>query len=600
MDRKSILGVVVAIIVLAAWSVHNQREMAKYRVAKQAYDAEVAARQAAAAPVGVDPSTVPAPAGVAPDTLPSTGTAAAEPPVAEQKETLSSPSVDYVFTNQGGGIARAILLKHVAQQGTQQAGEDGTKVTLNEYGAVPIGAVSEQPGEAAPAAFAASFNKEAGEATFERTDARQLQVVKKFTLPKSTELTQEYLVGLDLAFTNRSAQPIVLPAYYVHAGGAGPIHRLDQPIYTGFSWYHDGKFTLKGVTTFSSGWMFNRTEQPIFTQSLNGVRWAGVTNQYFSTLVTPAEGATGSAIWARKFSSGAPGQVGSVSRGNSPAQGQLLAVEGALGMAGCTLAPGQTVSQRFSIYAGPREYRRLDALGQEQDAIMDFGMFKVISKALLVSMNWLHAHLGSYAAAIIVLTLLIRSAMWPLQNKATTSMKKMAALQPRMTELREKYPDDPQRMNQELMKLYKQYQINPLSGCLPMVVQIPIFFGLFNMLGKAVELRNSQFLWVHDLSQPDTVAMIGGIPLNILPMVMAGTMFLQMSLSPKSGDAVQQRIFMFMPLIFVFFCYNYASALALYWSVQNLFSIVQLYVTRDNTPILQKMAALAPIKRKNR
>jgi YidC/Oxa1 family membrane protein insertase len=130
-------------------------------------------------------------------------------------------------------------------------------------------------------------------------------------------------------------------------------------------------------------------------------------------------------------------------------------------------------------------------------------------------------------------------------------------------------------------------------------VQIPIFFGFYNMLGKAVELRNSKFLWVHDLSQPDTIWHLpfGGYPLNVLPLLMAGTMLWQMSLSPKSGDPMQQKIFMFMPLIFIAFCYNFASALALYWTVQNLFSVVQLYATRNQAaPTLQK--ANAPAKKK--
>jgi YidC/Oxa1 family membrane protein insertase len=149
------------------------------------------------------------------------------------------------------------------------------------------------------------------------------------------------------------------------------------------------------------------------------------------------------------------------------------------------------------------------------------------------------------------------------------------------------------------MKLYKDYGVNPFGGCLPMLVQIPIFFGFYNMLGKAVELRNSEFLWVKDLSLPDTVAYLPyiGIPVNILPLLMAVTMFWQMAISPKSGDPMQQRVFMFMPLIFVFFCYNYASALALYWAAQNLFSIVQLYITRNKaTPSLQKVAV--PVKKK--
>jgi YidC/Oxa1 family membrane protein insertase len=235
-----------------------------------------------------------------------------------------------------------------------------------------------------------------------------------------------------------------------------------------------------------------------------------------------------------------------------------------------------------------------------QTRIMDFGMFELVSRYLLKAMNWLHSiFFNSYAWAIIILTLIIKSALWPLQNKSTQSMKRMQLLQPKMTELREKYKDDPARMNTEVMKLYKDYGVNPLSGCLPMLIQIPIFFGFFNMLGKAVELRGSTFLWVKDLSMPDELFHIPGLgwPVNLLPIIMAVTMLWQMSLSPKSGDPMQQRIFMFMPIIFIAFCYNYASALALYWTVQNLFSVVQLYLTRNQAPpTLQKVAA--PAKKK--
>jgi YidC/Oxa1 family membrane protein insertase len=232
---------------------------------------------------------------------------------------------------------------------------------------------------------------------------------------------------------------------------------------------------------------------------------------------------------------------------------------------------------------------------------MDYGSFKLISVVLLDSMNKLHNWLGSYAVAIIVLTIFIRGLMWPLQNKATQSMKNIAALQPKMNELKEKYADDPTRQQQEVMKLYKQYNINPMMGCLPMFIQIPIFFGFYNMLGKAVELRNAHFLgWVKDLSQPDTIGYLPGFgyPINILPLLMAGTMLWQMRLSPKSGDAVQQRVTMFMPIVFIMFCYNYASALALYWTVSNLFSVVQLYMTRNKmTPVLQKVPASGTKKR---
>jgi YidC/Oxa1 family membrane protein insertase len=196
--------------------------------------------------------------------------------------------------------------------------------------------------------------------------------------------------------------------------------------------------------------------------------------------------------------------------------------------------------------------------------------------------------LGSYWAAIVVLTIIIRSAMWPLQSRANATAKKMAALSPKLKELQEKYQDDPMRMQQETGKLWKQHGINPLGGCMPMLIQIPIFFGFYNMLNKAVELRNNGFLWVQDLSQPDTVLRFAGIPINPLPLVMAATMVLQMRLAPKSGDPMQQRILMFMPVIFIVMCYNYAAALALYWTIQNLFGILQLMVNRDKpTPAVE-------------
>jgi YidC/Oxa1 family membrane protein insertase len=217
-----------------------------------------------------------------------------------------------------------------------------------------------------------------------------------------------------------------------------------------------------------------------------------------------------------------------------------------------------------------------------------------VSEFLLWAMNSLHALIGNYAWSIIVLTILIKLALWPVQNKATNEMRKMALLSPKMTEMREKFKDDPQKMNQEVMKLYKEYGVNPFSGCLPLLVQIPIFFGFYSMLGTAIELRNSSFFWVADLSQPDTIGHLLGLPINVLPIVMAGTMVWQMIITPKTGDAMQQRIFYFMPIIFLVFCYNYASGLALYWTTQNLFSIVQLYLTRNKPlPTLEKKSIVA-------
>ncbi|MCL4152535.1 UNVERIFIED_CONTAM: hypothetical protein GTU68_003332 [Idotea baltica] len=145
-------------------------------------------------------------------------------------------------------------------------------------------------------------------------------------------------------------------------------------------------------------------------------------------------------------------------------------------------------------------------------------------------------------------------------------MKRMSKLTPKMKEIKEQYKDDPHKQNQEIMGLYRKYGVNPLGGCLPMFVQMPIFLGFYRMLSSAVELRHQPFLWI----DPGT-----SIPFNLLPLLMAGTMIIQMKVSPQSGDATQRMIFMFMPLVFLVICYNFASALALYWTTQNIFSIGQ-------------------------
>jgi YidC/Oxa1 family membrane protein insertase len=280
-----------------------------------------------------------------------------------------------------------------------------------------------------------------------------------------------------------------------------------------------------------------------------------------------------------------------------------LAMEGAMGMPAFQLQPGQTSTERFQIYTGPKLYGRLAKLGHDEAEIMNFGIWKLVSQALLNFMNLLHGWLGNYAVAIVVLTACVKAVLWPLQNKANKSMRHMSALAPKMQELKEKYKDDPTRMNQEVMKLYKEHGVNPVGGCLPMMIQIPIFFGLFSMLGQAAELRHASFLWVHDLSQPDTVAHIPGLgwPVNILPLLMGATNVWLMRMTPKTGDTTQQRVMMFMPIIFLVFCYNFAAALALYYTTQNLFTILQLWQNqRQPVPVLEKVAPARKRARKTR
>ncbi|MFV1994498.1 MAG: membrane protein insertase YidC, partial [Verrucomicrobiales bacterium] len=218
-----------------------------------------------------------------------------------------------------------------------------------------------------------------------------------------------------------------------------------------------------------------------------------------------------------------------------------------------------------------------------------------VSRTLVQALVFIESKVGNYGIAILLITFCIRLLIWPLHAKSTRTMKKMAALSPKMTAMREEFKDDPQRLNKEMMTLYKDYGVNPFGGCFPVFLQLPIFLGFYRMLQSAVELRHRSFLWVEDLSMPDTlftIPLMGGLPFNVLPLLMGVTMLIQMKVAPKSGDKTQQRIFMFMPLIFLFICYNFASALALYWTAQNIFSIGQTwYMSRRPEPELVKKTA---------
>lgn len=493
----------------------------------------------------------------------------ATPQLVARKKTIDTAKAEYLFESDFAGIETITLFIHL--------GEQAHSLQLNKFSPTPIGALQETSGEMLRD-FSMREEQSSNTVFFDRQDATGLAIRKKFSLPQNAGLPEEYLVGLDLTFENKSTTSLEVPSYFLSCGGATPVHSTDASTYTCFEWLSKGKMTSIDVNWFSAGMIpilgiQTHAARNRYEMTNPSISWAAVTSQYFCTILTAQEGV--------------PASVGATRFEAIPASQQesgrpLYGIQGGFMLAPLHLAPGEAVTQHYTIFAGPKDFAALEKLGADQQQVMNFGTFHLVSEFLLVAMNFLKKILGNYAAAIIVLTLLIKSALWPIQNKATSSMKRMQLLSPRMTELREKYKDNPTKMNEELMKLYKQYGVNPFGGCLPMIVQIPIFFGFYRMLGTAIELRNSHFLWIHDLSQPDTIAHLFHYPINLLPIIMAGTMLWQMSLSPKGGDPSQQKMMYLMPVIFLCFCYNFASALALYWTTQNLFSVAQLYLTRNN------------------
>jgi YidC/Oxa1 family membrane protein insertase len=572
MDRTAWIVVSLCVIGLVVWQIY---------VAKQMPPRPAPVNVASGQP---SPTATPKVFEASPPPATPEGTSKSVEPVpsfSENIETLRNSDVELRLTNRGGGIKEAVLLRQIA--------EKGERVVLSSAQSAPIGAIIEQPSAPTLPEFTVSTESNSV-VQFERTTAEQVAVRKKFFFEKSPENKDNYVIEMDIDLENRGTKPYQSSGYFVALGSAGPIHPKDYPSYTRLVWCVDGRAKGIDVGWFSSSGGFlgigQRAARPYYQENIAGAEWAAVSNQFFTTLLAPLT-AKATGVWGRSFD---------IER--SPDQ-KLLGVEGAMGMPGFQLQPGQTYSARFEIYAGPKLYHRLAQLPHNEAEVMDFGMFKIVCQFLLNFMNLLNSWLHDYGLAILALTTIIKLTLWPIQNRANRSMRQMAALSPKMQELRDKYKDDPTRMNQELMKLYKQYGINPVGGCLPMMIQIPIFFGLFKMLGQAVELRNAKFLWVKDLSQPDTVAHLPllGWPVNIIPLCMAATQVWLMAMTPKTGDPTQRRIMMFMPLIFLFICYNFAAALALYYTAQNLFSILQFYQNkRQPIPTLEKVAP--PAKRK--
>ena len=253
------------------------------------------------------------------------------------------------------------------------------------------------------------------------------------------------------------------------------------------------------------------------------------------------------------------------------------------------IQPGTQYTYKYQFFMGPKSMQELKKVGNDLDKLINFGWFDIIAKPCVWLMNVFHGVIPNYGVAIIILTILVKVLLWPLGQKSYKSMSEMKKIQPLMKEIREKHKNDKKKMNEEVMGLYRTYKINPLGGCLPMVVQLPVFFALYRMLYEAIELRHAHFfLWIDDLAAPDRLFRFDfsvpfmeppyGIP--VLTLVMGATMLLQQKMSPPMGDATQAKMMMFMPLVFTVIFINFSSGLVLYWLTNNILSIAQQYYTQ--------------------
>ncbi|HYD97034.1 MAG TPA: membrane protein insertase YidC [Noviherbaspirillum sp.] len=461
--------------------------------------------------------------------------------------TITTDVVKAEIDTAGGELKRLELLKHkdtVDQSKNMVLFDAGTKhVYLAQSGLIG----GNFPNHKSP------FVAKPGPRTLDGKDELQLvleseqggvKLVKTYTFRKG-----DYAIGVKHDVVNNSGAPIA-PSVYMQLVRDGNKPEGESQFYS----------TFTGPVVYTDAEKYQKMEfedieegkNKHVTKAADG--WVALVQHYFVSALLPPQNAQRE-IYTKKVDN------------NLYSVGTILPMG--------TVAPGATGSMAAQLYAGPQETDRLEKLAPGLDLVKDYGWLTILAKPIFWLMDQIHKVLGNWGWTIIVLTILIKLAFFPLSAASYRSMAKMKTVTPKMQSIRERYKSDPQKMNQAMMELYRTEKINPLGGCLPILVQIPVFIALYWVLLASVEMRNAPWLgWIQDLASPD--------PWYILPVVMAISMFIQTKLNPTPPDPIQAKVMMFMPIIFSVMFFFFPAGLVLYWVVNNILSIAQQWVITKN------------------
>ncbi|WP_339133146.1 MAG: membrane protein insertase YidC [Candidatus Electrothrix sp. GW3-4] len=468
---------------------------------------------------------------------------------------VETPLYTAIFFEQGGGLKSFVLKKYRTAKAEDAPSmemitttnpaelpmvfslDSGTGADLLLFKAETISVRVEEGGK--------------GELTMTAVQADGIRIERHLTFSATT-----YLIDSRYVVSNTSAVPLqISPAMAMTNGPFASGSTSSRYMFSGPAAYVNGNLEEIKPKKLAEG------PYPLQGQ----VRWAAHVDNYFMNALIPGVGSAGTF------------------RGVGGDKVRTVLTGGIL-----KLAPGESKEFRYEGFFGPKKLAYLKATGYDLAEAINFGWFDILAKPMLYLLNFFYAVLGNYGIAIILLTCLVKGSFWPITQKGMKSMKNMQKLQPKVAKLREKYKDDPVKMNQEMMALYKTYKVNPIGGCLPMLIQIPFFFALYRVLMAAIELRHAPFmLWINDLSAPDRL-MIGfdipylhGIP--VLTIFMGASMYLQQKMTPTTADPTQAKVMQFLPIIFTVMFVNFASGLVLYWFVNNLLSILQQQLINRQT-----------------
>ncbi|MFA6289097.1 MAG: membrane protein insertase YidC [Opitutaceae bacterium] len=498
--------------------------------------------------------------------------------------TLANDYLELRLTDFGGAINNVAFKKYAETPGGAEP------FVFNQTHAAPILAFNSFPGLDQTARFQL-VSATSTEVVYRAILENSIEVTRRYTLraPGDTK-GDPYLVRHETTFRNLTNQAILSLPNVVNLGTSALVSPNDAGLYLNVATYNGDEAVVTETSEFQGGgflsWIGVK-ENPAKSviEHPGPVVWATVKNQFFASIFTPEKPGTGIIVRPVEL---------------PPFKGGTQTNHGLTGSIKLDLPPlpgNGIVSFAGDLYVGPKEYTRLSQFAHNEDKVMQYdGYFfnriffsGYIAPAMNTLMNWMHTFVGNWGVAIILMTLLLKVISLPFTLAASRSAKRMQKLQPLMQAVREKYKDQPQKLNQATMELFKEHKVNPMGGCIPILITIPLFVGFFSMLQGTAELRFQGFLWANDLSAPDTIARLFGLPINIMPILMGATMVYQMRLTPQpSIDSAQQKIFKFMPIFFTLICYNFSCALALYSTINGLFTIGQQLMvnkyTKDETP----------------
>ena len=393
------------------------------------------------------------------------------------------------------------------------------------------------------------------------------------------EINENYLITITDRVMNNGTSEVTLYPY-------GLVRRTGLPKVDGLFILHEGPIAVidEKLREVDYDDLVDDGDEIISSEMKGG--WIGITDKYWLAALIPDQ--KDNSEFAFRYSKKSSGQWQSDWRGSSK-----------------IISPGSEIETTSHLYAGAKKLALLDEVEEDIgayrfDLAIDFGWFYFLTKPFFYTLNWLSKYLGNFGLAIIGLTIIIKLLFFPLANGSYRSMAKMRALQPKLTELRERYKGDQQALNKAMMEMYKSEKVNPAAGCLPIFIQIPVFFALYKVLYVTIEMRHAPFYgWINDLSAKDPTSILnlfGILPysvqnwpipdffqLGIWPIVMGITMWLQFRLNPTPPDPVQARIFAWMPVIFTFLLATFPAGLVIYWTINNLLSIGQQWLIMKQT-----------------